>query len=203
MQIVLLKKAEEYVLSVLYEKTPQEHVYHDVNHTQEVLASCRTIGEAENLSVSDLEIVQLAACFHDVGYVEVSEGHEELSAQYAKEFLQSVNYPQDKIEQVCSCILATRVPQKPKNILEKVVCDADLSHLGKKNFINRNDLFRIEYEYHFGRSLTEFEWLQNSIDFISSHQFFTAYAKQELEPLKLKHLERLKKMLTDLKAKKQ
>jgi len=198
----LLKKAEEYVLSILYERTPQEHVYHDVNHTQEVIASARKIGEAVQLSDSELEIVQLAACFHDTGYVEISEGHEELSAQYAREFLMSEGYPADKIDKVTNCILATRVPQNPQNILEEVVCDADLSHLGKKNFVNRNDLFRVEFEYHFGRSLTELEWLEKSIEFISSHHFFTFFAKQELDPLKLKNLEKLKKMLADIKAKK-
>lgn len=195
----LLEKAEEFVLSILYEKTPHEHVYHDVSHTQEVILASKIIGQAENLSDSDLEIVQLAACFHDLGYVNEPEGHEEHSAKYARQFLIAENYPPDKIEKVYNCILATKVPQKPHNILEEVLCDADLAHLGKKNFVNRNDLFRVEFEYHFGRSLTEREWLTNSIKFISSHKFFTSYAKQVLEPLKLKHLEELKKILEDLK----
>jgi predicted metal-dependent HD superfamily phosphohydrolase len=195
----LLKKAEEYALSILYEKISQEHVYHDINHTQEVISSCETIGKAVNLSSEELEIVQIAASFHDVGYVVKSNGHEEISAEIAREFLAHENYPADKIEKVISCILATQVPQNPKNVLEEVICDADLSHLGKKNFINRNDLFRIEFEHHFGRSLTEFEWLIKSIDFISTHKFFTDYAKRELEPLKINHLEKLKLMLAKLK----
>jgi predicted metal-dependent HD superfamily phosphohydrolase len=196
----LLEKAEEYVLSILYEKSSQEHVYHDVSHTQEVILSCKTIGQAEKLSDSDLEIVQLAACFHDLGYVDISDGHEEKSAEYAKGFLLRENYPADKIDKVCNCILATKVPQKPKNILEEVICDADLAHLGKKNFTNRNDLFRLEFEFHFGRSLSEQEWLEKSIEFISSHRFFTKYAQQVLEPLKLKHLEEMKRILENLKS---
>lgn len=195
----LLDKAEEYVLSILYKKSPQEDVYHDVSHTQEVILSSKTIGRAEKLSDSDMEIVQLAACFHDLGYVDTSNGHEEKSANYAREFLQNENYPLKKIEIVCGCILATKVPQKPKNKLEEVLCDADLSHLGKKNFINRNDLFRLEFEFHFGRSLSEQEWLEKSIEFISSHRFFTDYAKRVFEPLKLKHLNELKRMLEKLK----
>lgn len=196
----LLEKAEEYVLSILYEKSAQEHVYHDVSHTQEVILSSKTIGQAEKLSDSDLEIVQLAACFHDLGYVDISDRHEEKSAEYAAEFLKNENYPPDKIKKVCNCILATKVPQKPKNILEEVICDADLSHLGKKNFVNRNDLFRVEFEFHFGRSLSEQEWLEKSIEFISSHRFFTKYAQQVLEPLKLKHLEEMKRILENLKS---
>ncbi|HOI30396.1 MAG TPA: HD domain-containing protein [Melioribacteraceae bacterium] len=196
----LLKKAEEYALSILYDKTPKAHVYHDVNHTQEVIASALEIGEAENLTEEDLEIVQLAACFHDVGYVKKSDSHEEVSAEYAGDFLANEKYPPEKIEKVKGCILATRVPQKPKNLLEKVICDADLSHLGKKNFINRNDLFRVEFEHHFGRSLTELEWLEKSIEFMSEHKFFTSYAREVLEPLKLKHLNKLKNILSELRS---
>jgi predicted metal-dependent HD superfamily phosphohydrolase len=196
----LLEKAEEYVLSILYEKSSQEHVYHDVSHTQDVILSSRIIGQAENFTDSDLEIVQIAACFHDLGYVDISEGHEEKSAEYAREFLKKENYSPDKIDKVCNCILATKIPQMPKNILEEVICDADLAHLGKKNFVNRNDLFRVEFEFHFGRSLSEQEWLEKSIEFISSHRFFTGYAQQILEPLKLKHMEEMKRILENLKS---
>lgn len=196
----LLKKAEEYALSILYEKTPKAHVYHDVNHTQEVIAAALLIGEAEKLSEEELEIVQLAACFHDIGYVKKSDGHEEISAQYAGEFLAKEQYPPEKIKKVKDCILATRVPQKPNNLLEKVICDADLSHLGTKNFINRNDLFRIEFEHHFGRSLSELEWLEKSIEFMKGHKFFTTYAREVLEPHKIKHLNKLKSILAQLKS---
>ena len=36
-------------------------------------------------------------------------------------------------------ILATKVPQKPKNKLEKIICDADLDYLGREDFDNISD----------------------------------------------------------------
>jgi predicted metal-dependent HD superfamily phosphohydrolase len=196
----LLEKAEDYVLSILYAKASPENVYHDVIHTREVISSCKIIGEAESLSDSELEILQIAACFHDLGYVDVSEGHEERSAEYARQFLLEENYPEEKIDIVCNCILSTKIPQKPQNLLEEILCDADLSHLGKKDFVFRNDLFRLEFEFHFGRSLSEVEWLEKSIEFISSHRFFTNYAQNMLEHLKQKHLGEMKRMLDKLKS---
>ena len=201
MDNIILKKAEEYVLDILHKNTPENNVYHSVDHTKEVVKASQRIGKASELSDSDLEIVKLAAIFHDLGYVEKIEGHEEVSAKYAVEFLDKENYPSDKIEKVKGCILATKVPQKPKNILEQVICDSDLSHLGKKSFDERNNLFREEFEFHFGRELTEHEWLKKSIDFVSHHKFFTDYAKQELEPQKQKNLSKLRKDLEKLMTK--
>ncbi|MEW6194034.1 MAG: Pycsar system effector family protein [Bacteroidota bacterium] len=191
-------KAEDYVLTLLESKRISNHVYHDVSHTKEVVESSEIIGRASGLNNSDLEIVLLAACFHDVGYLEKAEGHEDVSAKYAEEFLLKEKYDIAKIEKIKKCILATKVPQAPGNLLEEVLCDADLAHLGKKNFKNRNNLFREEFEFHFGRPLTEYEWLKKTVDFLIQHKFFTQYAAGEFEEQKQKNLKKLKKKLQKL-----
>ena len=43
-------------------------------------------------------------------------------------------------------IIATTMPQRPKNLVEKVVCDADLIHIGTKEFFRKNDLLKEEIE---------------------------------------------------------
>lgn len=191
----IITKAEDYVLNTLRKNLSENHVYHSIDHTKEVVEESKLIGKAEGLNASELEIVKLAAIFHDLGYVEKIDGHEDSSAKFAEEFLIKENYPKSKIEKVKNCILATKVPQKPNNILEQVICDSDLSHLGKKTFKKRNDLFRQEFEFHFGRELTDYEFLKNSIDFMNHHKFFTEYANQELEPQKQRNLSKLQKKL--------
>lgn len=194
----IINKVKEYVLSQLYSKTPSNHVYHDVDHTKNVAETAEIIGRASNINDDELEIVIIAAWFHDLGYIVKIEGHEEISASYAEAFLTKENYPKEKIEKVKQCILATKVPQKPKNILEKIICDADLSHLGKKSFKDRNDLFREEFEFYFGRPLTEYEWLKKSIDFLTEHKFFTEYANREYEEQKKENIAKLKEELSKL-----
>lgn len=198
MNYEIINKVKDYVLSILYSKTPSNHVYHDVDHTKNVAETAELIGKASNLNDDELEIVILAAWFHDLGYIIKVDGHEEISASYAEEFLLNENYPKDKIEKVKKCILATKVPQKPKNILEEIICDADLSHLGKQSFKNRNDLFREEFEFYFGRQLSESEWLEKSIDFLNQHRFFTEYARKEYDEQKKKNIEKLKAELLKL-----
>ena len=129
MQEPYLNKVRNYVLSLLTTRTRVENFYHDVTHTNEVVQSAIEIGIGEKLSEDELEMVQIAAWFHDVGYIEKTDGHEEVGIQYARKFLTGEQYPTNKIEIISGCILATRVPQKPINKLEKILCDADLFHL--------------------------------------------------------------------------
>lgn len=194
----IIIKAEDYVLTLLESKSINNHVYHDVGHTKEVVESAGIIGKASGLSNTDLEMVLLAACFHDVGYLDKIEGHEEASTKYAQDFLEKEKYDPVKIEKIKKCILSTKVPQQPGNLLEEVLCDADLAHLGKKNFKSRNNLFREEFEFHFGRPLTEYEWLKKTVDFLIQHKFFTQYASNEFEEQKQKNLKKLKKKLQKL-----
>lgn len=200
MDYELIEKVKEYVLNLLQTKISSNNVYHDVDHTRNVAETAEIIGRASNISDEDLEIVILAAWFHDLGYIEKVEGHEELSAKYAEEFLRKENYPQSKIDKVKSCILATKVPQNPKSLLEEILCDADLSHLGKKTFKHRNDLFREEFEYYFGRQLSEAEWLKKSIEFLNSHKFFTEFARREYDEQKKRNISKLKEELSKISS---
>lgn len=193
-----LQKVEEYVLSILTGRTPAKNVYHSVDHTKDVVQASIEIGIKENLTPDDLEIVQIAAWFHDVGYIEKTEDHEEISAMYASNFLSEENYPSDRIDSVISCILATKVPQCPKNKLEKIICDADLNHLGKKIFFERNDKYRIEVQNNQRRKLSEYEWITKTIDFVTRHNFHTDYALNNFSEEKKNNLNLLQTQLEQI-----
>jgi predicted metal-dependent HD superfamily phosphohydrolase len=196
-----LQKTEDYALSILKERTPINNRYHSVAHTQDVVHSSIEIGIGERLTPDEMEIVQIAAWFHDLGYIDKSEDHEEISAMYASNFLSEENYLPERIERVIGCILATKVPQKPNNRLEQVICDSDLNHIGRKIFFERNDIFRIEFENHLGRKLTEYEWITKTIDFITRHHFFTEYAIKNFSEQKKENLKILQEQLDQIISK--
>ena len=84
-------------------------------------------------------------------------------------------------------ILATRVPQKPTNILEQVMADSDLDYLGTDKFYEiGNSLYR-ELKAH-NRISTEQEWDKFQVDFLRKHNFHTPFAKKYREPVKLQYL---------------
>ncbi len=189
------KLVEEHVIKFFKTQGPSENIYHDLRHTEEVVESALHIGKHSGLNEEELEILTIAAWFHDSGYAEKSEGHEEISANNAERFLKERNYPADKIEKVKGCIRATKVPQSPKNLLEEVICDADLHHFGQENFFRKSELLRVEAEHRGNKMFDELDWLEDNIDFLTRHKFFTKYARENYEEQKNEHILKLQKKL--------
>lgn len=194
----LLVDAESFVTSLLLEKTPVGNSYHSLNHTKEVVATVIEIGKGQKVSEDDLEILTISAWFHDLGYTQKAMGHEEISAMFASGFLIENKYDNNKIDLVVGCILATKVPQQPKDYLQQIMCDADLHHLGSIYFEDRNNLYRKELEGRNKRKMTEYEWLVNTINFVTNHVFFTEYAKKNFVPIKEQNLKMLQEQLDKL-----
>ncbi len=195
MQKSYLNSVKDYVSSLLTTRTPIENFYHDVNHTKEVVRSAIEIGIGEKLSEDELEMVQIAAWFHDVGYIEKTAGHEKVSVEYAKEFLTKLQYPSNNIEIIIEAILATKIPQKPKNKFDKILSDADLIHLGKEIFFDRNNKYRVEFENYLGHKLSERDWLTKTIDFVNDQNFHTNYARRNFSDQKKENLRMLNEQL--------
>jgi len=191
----ILKSVEEYVFNLFKEKTPAVNIYHDLSHTQSVVQSIKKMGSASGLSDSEMEIVLIAGWFHDIGYFDTGDEHEEKSVEYAKEFLKGRKYPDENIDKIISCIRATKIPSNPKNLMEEVICDADLHHLGIKDFFDKNELFRAEYEKRNNTLYSEFDWIKNNIDFFTQHKFYTKYARDKYEEQKNINLLKLQKRL--------
>ncbi|MBI5471245.1 MAG: hypothetical protein HY961_02760 [Ignavibacteriae bacterium] len=193
----ILKQTEAYATALLTEKLPNWAVYHNLVHTQQTVDAAREIGEAANLGKSDLESVLIAAWFHDVGYTEGADNHEERSGELATQFLRSRNHPQSRIDQIVGCIRATKVPQSPKTLLEQVVCDADTVHLGKKRFFERSSLLRMELELKSGEVASDLEWLKKNVAFAAGNSFHTEYARTRFADRRQKNLMSLQELLRE------
>jgi len=197
----IINKAHQYVQNILNEQAPPENVYHNLNHTTEVVDAVKEIAAAEGVDGDDLELLIIAAWFHDAGYVRVCKGHEEVSIEYVKEFLKLNKYPHEKTEKIISMIRATKVPQSPKNHLEEILCDADLHHLGTRIFEEKGDLFRLEIEKRGDGVCSDQEWLEISERFFKNHNFFTRYAKEKFGIQKNINFIKIEKQLKKLKKK--
>ena len=191
----LLNRATEHVSNIILQKLPKGMVYHNLDHTKEVVETTEEIGRSSGISNSELEILLLAAWFHDTGITEVYNNHEEKSAEIAKEFLLRNNYPLEKSEKVYNLILVTKMPQSPKNLLEQIICDADISHIGRKGFNTRSQLLRAEWEILQNNKISDIDWLKNNIEFVAGNKFYTKYAKENFEEQRLTNLAKLQKKL--------
>ncbi len=194
----LLQTSRKYVESFLKENLSDGIYYHDLEHTQEVVEASQEIGIASKLSNEELEIVLIAAWFHDTGYYKGMENHEEMSKDVAEKFLKQEGVGESKIAAVGGCILATKIPQTPKNIMEEVLCDADLYHVSTRDFFTKSELLRKEFSLIFPDEIQLDEWFKNSIKFLKNHSFFTRYAKEKLLPAKKENLKKLKVLYKDI-----
>ena len=173
----ILDKSSKYVSQFFEKKLPEWAVYHNLQHTIETVNGCLEIGKGSNLKEDDLEIVCIAAWFHDIGYIFKTEGHEEKSAEISLNFLKSNDYPPNKISKVTNCILATKIINHPKNLLESIICDSDLISLGRTAYFEKNDLLKLEIEMRSSKKISDEQWLRRSAKFLSSHKYYTEYAK--------------------------
>lgn len=162
-------------------------VYHDIEHTNEVIGACEHIGAQEGITSHEMVLLKTAALFHDTGFIRGNKDHEEFSCELATKYLPEYGYEDEDIATICRAIMATRVPQTPLDQLGKILCDADLSYLGTDTYDEKADRLFRELK-HFKLVETEMEWELRQVDFISSHCYFTGTAKKELTEKKLANL---------------
>lgn len=189
----LIGSAESFVRHIFDEQVPAAYLYHDLHHTLAVVAAVGMISSGYQLPDREQEALQLAAWFHDTGYSRVYEDHEFASAQIATDFLRARQVDEEMIGLVTGCILATRMPQSPKSLIEEILCDADLYHLGTDAFETETKLLRKELNTAFGKDISKKDWKKNNLYFLQQHQYFTSFAKQHLDPVKQSHLQELLK----------
>ncbi|MCW8813351.1 MAG: DUF5706 domain-containing protein, partial [Chlorobium sp.] len=147
------------------------------------------------------ELLLIAAWFHDIGYTESIDNHEDIGITIATQFLEKNNYTQDKINRVAELINATRIPRNPKNLLEEIICDADLHHLGTSEFKDKSKMLRAEQEMQKGFKFEDKDWIENNLNFLNEHKFYTAYAKNKLETQKNINYIKLQKKLKKVNKK--
>jgi len=171
-------------------------VYHNFEHTQEVVNAAHQIANHYQLNDQDFFTVTVAAYFHDTGYFEEALQHEAKGAALADQFLAEHQVGMEVRDRVKSAILATKIPQRPENQIDKILCDADLFHLGLPNFRQKGKLMHKEVELIYDKKISKQEWRKRDIQFMESHRYQTDYVILLLNDQKQANISKLKSKLT-------
>lgn len=190
-------RAEEFVRSYFSSVNDERLAYHNVQHTERVVRAAMQIADHYQLDDQDYFIVTVAAWFHDVGYFTDPAHHEAEGAIKAVDFLKQNDATPEVIEAVEQCILSTKMPQSPKNLLEQIVCDADLFHLGTDDFTATNKIMRKEVELIKAIKISKDQWRNNAIHLLETHHYHTDYARLLLNDKKEKNLDKLRKKMEE------
>ncbi len=129
-----LHAARTFIFHKLEKELPAYLGYHNAHHTKRVTEYALQLASAEKISPYETDILATAAWFHDSGFIEIYDGHEEVSCSIARKHLPEFDYTQEEIEEVCKLIMATKMPQNPSTKLEEILCDADLYYLGTEHY---------------------------------------------------------------------
>lgn len=189
----LLEEAKEFVQRHFKENIAEDFHFHDFQHILNVVESCNHISASYDLTDEERFVLMFSAWFHDTGYSGGAEDHEMRSAEIAKTFLQEHEVEERIVDQVVSAIHSTKMPQRPKNQVEEILCDADLSHLGRNNYWERCGKLRYEIAVTGDRIMGDEEWLDFEIQFLNNHNYFTKIGSALYGKRKRKNLRRLLK----------
>ena len=195
----IVQKAENYIFQLFKDNLSSDYIYHNFNHTLRVVNSVKTLIEAEKINEADAEMLLISAWFHDAGYVQGYENHEDNGIKIVTQFLNENNYDPQKIEQIAKLIKATQLNLEPVEYLEKILRDADCSHFGSPNYFEVSDLLREEFKHTKNLNLTDLEWANENRKFFNSfHRFYTEYAKKNWQPVKDENIATLQSLITSL-----
>jgi HD superfamily phosphodiesterase len=190
----VLEEIQQNIEQFFGAKEDKTLTFHNFAHTWEVVSHARKMAAHYGLSERETFIVMAASWFHDTGYYTGEpSGHEQRGAEMAGNFLSKMGIDEDLIQEVRNCIMATVMPQKPENLLQQIMCDADLYHFGTEQFSARDMLMHEEVERKTGCKIDSSHWRKATICLLESHFFKTDYGQRLLEFGKRKNLERLKR----------
>lgn len=164
--------------------------YHNLRHALNVCRIADRFAALENVDYERKFLLKTAALLHDIIYHVGRKDNEERSAEFARGYLPKIGYSVKQADKVAELILATKMPQMPKNLLEKIICDADLNVLGGDDFLNWNERLRNEWGIKKGEG-----WYAAQVEFLQNHHYHTGGARKMRDEGKKRNIEIFKRML--------
>jgi adenylate cyclase len=187
---------QEIILDKLEKELPPYLYYHNVKHTVDVVTEVELIGWGEGCTDEEILILKTAGLFHDAGHTVAYDNHEFYGTELARKMLPKYSYSPEQIDRICSVIMATKLPPRPTNLLENIICDSDLDYLGRSDFIPvSNTLYEELKAQNKMGSLND--WNKIQVKFISGHQYFTSTARSLREVNKQLQIERIQSLITE------
>ena len=188
----LYKKIEHYVTG-LYETLQDDTLaFHNLKHTESVVDRTKEIAGHYHVNEKEMLILYTAAWFHDTGYLFTEPSrHEEMSAEVMRKFMLDHTNDTELINEIEQCIMATKSPRNPTNLLQQIICDADTYNLGSKEFKETNKRVRKECKLKTG-DVNKLDFARSTIKMLEEHQFYTTYCKDLLSVTKELNMKKLK-----------
>ncbi|MCB0345892.1 MAG: HD domain-containing protein [Bdellovibrionales bacterium] len=193
---LLAKPIIQQILVRLKEGLNPDLVYHSYEHTLEVVKTAISLAEAEQLSAKEMELLAVAAAYHDSGFLNHQEDNEPIGAEFAEQAMRAHGYSSQEIAIVKHAILDTglleingKLLRNSSTPISPCLLDADTANLGTDKFFWSIDALVSE------GNLSLAEVRLRALQFLTDHVWFTAEAKKLYDSKKQENLRRLRKLI--------
>ncbi|WP_200978734.1 Pycsar system effector family protein [Echinicola sp. 20G] len=201
-KIQIIEKVSGYVKGHFQSNDTELFIYHNLEHTEDVVKAAAKIAESYSLTEEDHDALLVSAWFHDSGCWGRTElkDHENRSAKLAEDFLTQEGASINFISKVKSAIKSTKMPQNPNGLIEEILCDADLFHLGSEDYYDRSLKLWEEFIQMKVFDIDILSWLKSNLIFLGKHKYHTEYCKQNLMAGKQKNMADLVQKIEEMEA---
>jgi predicted metal-dependent HD superfamily phosphohydrolase len=157
----------------------------------DVLEQCIRIAQAESVTnAHEIFLLKVAALYHDTGFLHTYRNHEAASCDIFLAETKGYSFTESENDVVKRLIMVTQIPQQPKDILEKIICDADLDYLGRDDFFSIGETLRKEFLL-YKVVATDLEWENLQLKFLKNHSYHTTSSQLLREPYKQLNISKL------------
>jgi predicted metal-dependent HD superfamily phosphohydrolase len=176
----VLRGVHDHVTQLLLPLKQQGYAYHNLEHTLHVVESAILLKEKEKVHDEQAELIIIAAYFHDTGIAVDYKNHEDVSKKLASNYLHSIAYPLNKIEEVQSLIQITKPDSISVSLSEQILRDADLSNLGSERYFKVLKKLKQEWKNHRPDLLKNNNevYYNYALEFLDKHNYLTRSARE-------------------------
>lgn len=195
-EIILQLKKNNLVVKAGIARYPEldakGYQYHNSEHAENVLKTCVTLLLIDGANPTDknIELIAIAAVFHDLGFIYQQAKNEPVGARIAREAMKGY-YTEDEIQKVEIAILDTEMKPVPDgglkqfatedNLLSKVICDSDTFNFGTEKFFENtikvyNEIFtdqQVSNMSQLGTAKNGIEFMKQSLRLLDAHDYYT------------------------------
>ena len=199
----LYKKIAQHITGLFESLEDKSLVFHNLKHTQSVVDRTKEIAAHYHVNEKEMLILYTAAWFHDTGYLFTDASkHEEMSVEVMKKYMTDHTNDTELINEIEGCIMATKSPRNPTNLLQQIICDADTYNLGTKEFKATNKRVLEENILKNGNA-DKLDFGRSTLIMLEKHEFYTTYCKDLLLETKELNMKKLKNKIVKWESEKE
>ncbi len=174
-QLLKLQDIEEYIIKMYDEEASPNLYFHNPALVKSICNQVELLANAEQLPEEDFIILKLASLFLFTGYINDYDKPEEASCRLVNEILPGYGFGEEDIERI-RLLITNSYAGITETLPDKILFDSKYDYTGRVDYTRLTDkLIKELSEY--GKITDKNQWIEEQIQFLAEHDFFTGTAK--------------------------